>query len=78
MEIHLIHDLAHLQPHPPPGDHVAVVAGHTHRCLIEHRHGTLIVNPGSAGAPRYGEKASVGLLLVNGTTATVELADLHH
>ncbi|MFO7709513.1 MAG: metallophosphoesterase family protein [Desulfobacterales bacterium] len=76
MEIHLIHDLAHLQPQPPPGDHVAVVAGHTHRSHIEHQHGVLYVNPGSAGAPRYGEKASVALLVVRGTAATVELATI--
>jgi hypothetical protein len=76
VEIHVIHDVAHLQPQPPAGDHVAVVAGHTHRSHVEHKHGVLYVNPGSAGAPRHGEKASVALLRVRGTAATVELAGL--
>ncbi|MFO7706711.1 MAG: metallophosphoesterase family protein [Desulfobacterales bacterium] len=74
MQIHLIHDLANLQPQPPPGDHVAVVAGHTHRSQVERKQGVLYVNPGSAGAPRHGERASVALLVVRGTAATVELA----
>lgn len=76
MEIHLIHDREHLRPQPPAGDHVAVVAGHTHRFLTEQTNGVLYVNPGSAGAPRHGETASVAILVVRGTAATVELVGL--
>jgi hypothetical protein len=76
MEIHLIHDLEHLRPQPPAGDHVAVVAGHTHRSRIEHADGVLYVNPGSAGAPRHGEQASVAILVVRGASATAELAGI--
>jgi hypothetical protein len=74
MEILLIHDLAHLQPQPPAGHHTAVVAGHTHRSHIERQQGVLYVNPGSAGAPRYGERASVAILLVSGAAATAQIA----
>ncbi|MCU0559028.1 MAG: metallophosphatase family protein [Desulfobacterales bacterium] len=76
MEIHLIHDREHLRPQPPGGDHVAVVAGHTHRFLSEQANGVLHVNPGSASAPRHGQKASVAILVVRGTAATVELVSL--
>ena len=76
MQIHLIHDLEQLRPQPPAGDHVAVVAGHTHRARIEQTNGVLYVNPGSAGSPRYGEEASVAILVVRGTAATAELAGI--
>ncbi len=76
MVIHLIHDLAHLQPQPLAEDHAAVVAGHTHRPQVETKNGVLYVNPGSAGAPRCGEGPCVALLSINGTTATAELVGL--
>jgi hypothetical protein len=74
MVIHLIHDLARL--HPAPHDPAAVVAGHTHRSMVETRNGVLYVNPGSAGAPRYGEKPCVALLSIAGGTARAELVEL--
>lgn len=76
MVIHLIHDLAHLQAQPLADGHAAVVAGHTHRAQVEIKNGVLYVNPGSAGAPRYGEKPCVALLSIAGTRAAAELVEL--
>lgn len=76
MVIHLIHDIALLDPQPLAGDPAAVVTGHTHRSQIETRNGILFVNPGSVGAPRYGEKPCVAILSIVGTTATAELVGL--
>jgi predicted phosphodiesterase len=52
---------------------VAVVNGHTHRPLVERKNGVLFVNPGSAGAPRRGERSCVALLTVSGASATADL-----
>jgi putative phosphoesterase len=39
-----------------------VIFGHTHRALVERIGGRLLLNPGSAGAPRFGQPASLALL----------------
>lgn len=44
------------------GDADVVVHGHTHRADIAREGATLIVNPGSASAPRSGIGPSVGIL----------------
>lgn len=52
-----------------------IVYGHTHRPLVEESDGVLVVNPGSAGAARFGIPPSVGVLTV-GETVAVELLEL--
>jgi putative phosphoesterase len=54
-----------------------LVYGHTHRPLV-HRapDGRVVVNPGSAGAPRFGLKPSVAILTVNGADVDVRFIDL--
>ena len=71
--IHLVHDLLHFRLEPGQDARVAVVNGHTHRPLVERKNGVLFVNPGSAGAPRHGERSCVALLAVSGTSATADL-----
>ena len=51
-----------------------IVYGHTHRPLVDPGD-VLVVNPGSAGAARFGIPPSVGILTL-GETATVELMEL--
>lgn len=51
-----------------------IVYGHTHRPLVE-RNGALVVNPGSAGAARFGIPPSVGILTM-GAGLTVDLIEL--
>jgi putative phosphoesterase len=74
--IHLVHDLLGFHIEPDQDARVAVVNGHTHRALVEKKNGVLFVNPGSAGAPRHGERSCVALLTVSGTRATAELISL--
>lgn len=57
-----------------PGADV-IVYGHTHRPLVEDAEGVLVVNPGSAGAARFGIPPSVGILSL-GEKATVEIFEL--
>lgn len=52
-----------------------IVYGHTHRPLVKRERGTLVVNPGSAGAPRFGQKPSVAILTLE-PEPVVELLDL--
>lgn len=58
-----------------PGADV-IVYGHTHRPLIDDEPGAaLVVNPGAAGAARFGTPPSVGVLTLN-DRASVELLAL--
>lgn len=72
----LIHDAGRLQPDRLQDGFLAVISGHTHRPSIENRQGILLVNPGSAGAPRYGEPASVALLQVSKAHAAADIIRL--
>lgn len=74
--IHLIHDAGRLQLDSLQGTCLAVISGHTHRPRVETKAGILFVNPGSAGAPRYGEPASVALLQVSNAHASADLIRL--
>lgn len=54
-----------------------IVYGHTHRPLVDETDGILVVNPGSAGAARFGIPPSVAILTLGGEeAATVELVEL--
>lgn len=53
-----------------------IVYGHTHRPLTEDVGGTLVVNPGSAGAARFGLHPSVAVLTLTPEGPEVEFIDL--
>jgi putative phosphoesterase len=54
-----------------------IVFGHTHRPTIDESGATLVVNPGSAGAARFGIPPSVAVLtLEDGRRPAVELVEL--
>jgi putative phosphoesterase len=50
-----------------------VVTGHTHRARSEVVDGVLYLNPGSAGAPRFGLSPSVALVTVTNGTPTAKI-----
>src|SRR5690606_9696217 len=56
--------------------HDVIVYGHTHRQLVVHADGRLVVNPGAAGAARFGLKPAVAVLSVESGVATVEIVEL--
>ena len=72
--IHVIHDLAELDP-VPAGARV-VVSGHSHRPGMQERCGVLFINPGSAGPRRFRLPASLGRLLIRGDQVSAELIEL--
>ena len=53
-----------------------VVFGHTHRPLIERLDGRLYINPGGAGAPRFGLRPSIMLLDTGSAGDDVRLIEL--
>jgi|SRR5215203_6048092 len=66
LRVHLSH--GHELGSPTPAglaaryDADVIVYGHTHRALIAEVGGTLVLNPGAAGAARFNLKPSIGLL----------------
>lgn len=52
-----------------------IVFGHTHRALVDEDGGVVVVNPGSAGAARFGRAPSVAILTV-AEEVDVELVEL--
>jgi len=53
-----------------------IVYGHTHKQLVSHAEGRLVVNPGAAGARRFKLEPSVALLRLEGDRVTVEIVEL--
>ena len=52
------------------------VFGHTHRPLVERLDGRLYLNPGGAGAPRFGLRPSIMLLELRAADEDVRLIEL--
>lgn len=75
VRIYLLHDINELKGRMPPVQ--VVIAGHSHKPLVDERDGVLRVNPGSAGPRRFKLPVTVGFLeIVDGTAAAtiIELA----
>ena len=53
-----------------------IVYGHTHKQLVSHADGRLVVNPGAAGARRFNLEPSVALLQLDGERVAVEIGEL--
>jgi putative phosphoesterase len=80
IEIHVSHGHELGSPTPEkllssyPQD--VIVYGHTHRQMITHADGRLVVNPGAAGPRRFNLTASVARLTVTGNKAEVEIVPI--
>ncbi len=64
--LYILHDVHELDLDPRAAGFAAVIAGHSHRPTIVERHGTLFVNPGSAGPRRFTLPVAVARLQVTG------------
>jgi uncharacterized protein len=53
-----------------------IVYGHTHRELVTHADGRLVVNPGAAGARRFDLEPCVALMRIGNDEATIDLVRL--
>ncbi len=71
-----IHDLARLDIDPVQAGIDVVVSGHSHKPLIEHRHGALFVNPGSAGPRRFRLPIAAAELVIEGRSVSARIVEL--
>ncbi|MGC2401583.1 MAG: metallophosphoesterase family protein [Acidobacteriaceae bacterium] len=74
---YMLHDRLALDLDPAAAGFAAVISGHSHRPLVEWRHGVLYMNPGSAGPRRFSLPISLGLLTIRGGSLEPELITLH-
>ena len=70
--IYLVHDVHTLSLDPSAAGVGAVIFGHSHRPVIEHRKGVLFFNPGAAGPRRFSLPVMVGFLHVEGDSLRAE------
>ena len=61
---------------PAAAGFAAVISGHSHRPLIEWRHGVLYLNPGSAGPRRFSLPISLGLVTIRADSLQPRLVTL--
>jgi uncharacterized protein len=80
LSVHVSH--GHELGSPTPGKLVeaykadVIVYGHTHKALVTRLGSTLVVNPGAAGAARFGGAVSLARLTVRAGTAEAEIVTL--
>ena len=75
--IYAIHDLSQLDIEPSRAGIRVVVSGHSHKPLIEQRHGIFFVNPGSAGPRRFQLPVSVADILIEGSNISPRIVELN-
>jgi putative phosphoesterase len=73
---YMLHDRHALDLDPAAAGFSAVISGHSHKPLIEWRHGVLYMNPGSAGPRRFSLPVSIGLLTIRADSLQPRLVTL--
>ena len=73
---YILHDRHALDLDPAAAGFSAIISGHSHRPLIEWRHGVLYMNPGSAGPRRFSLPVSIGLLTIGADGLQPQLVTL--
>jgi putative phosphoesterase len=74
--LYVLHNIDELAIDPAAAGFQAVIYGHSHKPETRWQDGVLYVNPGSAGPRRFSLPISLGRLLVEGDTVSVELAEI--
>jgi putative phosphoesterase len=73
---YMLHDRQALDLDPAAAGFSAVISGHSHKPLLEWRHGVLYMNPGSAGPRRFSLPVSIGLLTIGADGLQPQLVTL--
>jgi hypothetical protein len=73
---YMLHDRNTLDLDPAAAGFSAVISGHSHRPLIEWRHGVLYLNPGSAGPRRFSLPISLALVTIGADSLQPRLVNL--
>jgi hypothetical protein len=74
--LYVLHILQDLDLDPEAAGFAAVIHGHSHKPLIERRGDVLLLNPGSAGPPRFSLPITLVRLAVEGSRLDAELVHL--
>ena len=74
--LYVLHDVHELDLDPRAAGFAAVIAGHSHKPAVAERHGTLFVNPGSAGPRRFTLPVAVARLYVRKGGIRGEIVEL--
>jgi putative phosphoesterase len=74
--IYILHDRAELAVRPAPSGSRVIIAGHSHKPLIEPWDSALLVNPGSAGPRRFNLPIAAGEIEIRGERLHVRVLDL--
>jgi putative phosphoesterase len=74
--VYVLHDRKTLAIDPARAGIGVVVAGHSHRPLVEPRGDVLYINPGSAGPRRFRLPVTVGELRIDGSRAHARIIEL--
>ena len=76
VSIYLLHILQDLTIDPKTAGIQVVISGHSHKALLEERHGVLFLNPGSAGPRRFKLPVTLAHLHLDGTTVQAQIVAL--
>lgn len=76
VSIYVLHDRKELDIDPRVAGFDVVIAGHSHKPVIEEREGVLYVNPGSAGPRRFRLPITVGELVLDRGKVTARIIEL--
>ncbi len=74
--LYLLHNLKELEFDPASKGFSAVIAGHSHKPLLEKRGEVLYLNPGAAGPRRFKLPISLAVLLVEEGRLDAQLVEL--
>jgi uncharacterized protein len=74
--VYVLHDLAALDIDPRSAGVHVVIAGHSHRPLVDRKDGVLYVNPGSAGPRRFTLPVTAAELRIDGSGVTAHIREL--
>lgn len=74
-KLYVLHDRKALRLRPAPADCAAIIAGHSHKPLVDLRDGVLHLNPGSAGPRRFTLPVTVARLVI-GDRLEAEIVEL--
>lgn len=73
---YMLHDLKELDLDPVAVGIRAVVSGHSHKPVMEHRRGVLYLNPGSAGPRRFSLPITLAVVTLEADGPRAEIVEL--
>jgi putative phosphoesterase len=74
--LYVVHDRADIDRDPHAQGIGVVVTGHSHKPLLEHQHGVLFVNPGSAGRRRFALPIAIGELRIEAARVAARIVNV--